>query len=95
MHQCRSLSGVKRNHPDQLREILARNVRLLRAERGLSQESLAFESGLNRTYLSDVERGIRNLSLDNISRLAKALGIPAWQLLRDERVLKDGRDDQP
>lgn len=77
--------GVKRNHPDELREVLARNVRLLRAEKGMSQESLAFESGINRTYVSDVERGIRNISLDNISRLAKALGIPAWQLLKDGR----------
>lgn len=49
----------------------------------MSQEGLAFESGINRTYVSDVERGLRNVSLDNISRLAKALRVPAWQLLRD------------
>ncbi len=74
---------VKRTHPDQLRDVLARNLRLLRAERGISQEGLALESGINRTYVSDVERGLRNVSLDNISRLAKALGVPAWQLLQD------------
>jgi transcriptional regulator with XRE-family HTH domain len=72
---------VKRNHPDQTRDILARNVRLLRAERGLSQEALAFESGINRTYLSDIERGVRNVSIDNLSRLATALAVPVWQLL--------------
>lgn len=75
---------MKRTHPDELREILARNIRLLRAEKGLSQEALAFDSGINRTYVSDVERGIRNISLDNISRLAKALGVPAWRLLKQE-----------
>ncbi len=72
---------MKRNHPDQTRDILARNVRLLRAERGLSQEALAFESGINRTYLSDIERGVRNVSIDNLSRLATALDVPVWQLL--------------
>lgn len=75
---------VKRTHPDGLRDILARNLRLLRAKRGLSQETLAFEAGINRTYLSDVERSIRNVSIDNLSRLAKALGVPAWQLLRED-----------
>lgn len=75
---------MKRTHPDELRETLARNIRLLRAEKGLSQEALAFDSGINRTYVSDVERGIRNISLDNISRLAKALGVPAWRLLKQE-----------
>ena len=73
---------MKRNHPDQTRDILARNVRLLRAERGLSQEALAFESGINRTYLSDVERGVRNVSIDNLSRLATALDVPVWRLLQ-------------
>jgi transcriptional regulator with XRE-family HTH domain len=73
---------VKRNHPDETRDILARNVRLLRAERALSQEALAFESGINRTYLSDIERGVRNVSIDNLSRLATALGVPVWQLLQ-------------
>lgn len=84
MQQCRSLGGVKRNHPDYLREVFARNLRLLRAEKGMSQETLAFESGVNRTYVSDVERGIRNISLDNISRLAKALDVPAWTLLKGD-----------
>jgi transcriptional regulator with XRE-family HTH domain len=75
---------VKRTHPDELRQILARSVRTLRAQRGLSQEALAFEAGINRTYVSDIERGTRNVSLDNISRLAKALGVPAWSLIKEE-----------
>ncbi|KRA98389.1 hypothetical protein ASD83_10890 [Devosia sp. Root685] len=81
------MCDVKRTHPDQLRETLARNVRLLRASRSMSQEMLAFESGINRSYVSDVERGIRNISLDNVSRLAKALAVPAWSLLKESEVL--------
>jgi transcriptional regulator with XRE-family HTH domain len=48
-------------------------MRLLRAKRGLSQEALAFECDINRTYLSGVERSERNISIDNIARFAKGL----------------------
>jgi transcriptional regulator with XRE-family HTH domain len=75
---------VKKTHPDELRDVLARNVRLLRAERGVSQEALAHEAGMNRTYVSDIERGTRNVSIDNLSRLAKALGVPVWSLLKND-----------
>lgn len=50
-------------------------IRDLRKQKGLSQEELAFRSGLHRTYISDIERGSRNVSLKNIERIAKALGI--------------------
>jgi transcriptional regulator with XRE-family HTH domain len=54
-----------------LRDVLAGNMRRLRAARGLTQEALAHESGINRTYLSGVERSERNVSLDNIARIAR------------------------
>jgi transcriptional regulator with XRE-family HTH domain len=59
-------------------------MRRLRAARGLSQEALAHESGINRTYLSAVERSERNVSIDNIARIARGLRIEAWKLLKDE-----------
>jgi transcriptional regulator with XRE-family HTH domain len=74
---------VKRNHPGPLRDVIAKNIRRLRAERGLSQESLALDSGINRSYLSGVECADRNVSIDNIARIAKALKVEAWVLLRD------------
>jgi len=65
-----------------LREILATNLRKLRNERRWSQEDLAAEVGLHRTYVGSVERAERNISVDNIERLGVALGVEPWQLLR-------------
>lgn len=56
------------------REILAENLKRLRALRGWSQEDLAFEAGLHRTFVAHVEREMRNISIDNIEKLANALG---------------------
>jgi transcriptional regulator with XRE-family HTH domain len=58
-------------------------MRLLRAERGLTQEALAYECGINRTYLSAVERAERNVSVDNIARIAAGLRIEPWRLLKE------------
>ena len=57
------------------------NMRRLRAQRGLSQEMLAFEAGLHRTFVAHVERGARNISLDNIDRIALALGVSSGELI--------------
>ncbi len=65
----------------ELRRVFAQNVRRLRKERGLSQEQLAFECGLHRTYISGIERAIRNVSLDNIGKVAGALHVPPAELL--------------
>jgi len=64
------------------------SIRELRKERGISQEGLAFRSGLNRGYYGDVERGERNVSLANILKIARALDVPASAIhLRAERLL--------
>jgi transcriptional regulator with XRE-family HTH domain len=63
------------------RELLANNLRRLRAERGMTQEDLAFEANLHRTFVAHVERGVRNISIDNIEKLASALKIQSHELL--------------
>ncbi len=60
---------------------LARNLVLLREERGWSQEELADQAGLHRTYISGIERRVRNPTLLVLERLAKALKIPAATLI--------------
>ncbi len=74
---------MKKTHKGPLRDILARNMRRLRAARGLSQEALAHECGINRTYLSGVERSERNVSIDNIARIARGLKVKPYALLDD------------
>ena len=61
--------------------VLADNVRRLRKDAELSQEELALEAGLDRTYISQVERRQRNVTIEVLARLAKALGTSADQLL--------------
>ena len=58
-------------------------VREVRKSRSLSQEELAELSGMHRTYISGIERGDRNVSLQNLASLAKALGLQLSQLLKD------------
>ena len=59
-----------------------RNVRQRRENKGLTQEALAEKADLDRTYISDVERGARNLSLTSILRIAKGLGTTVSELGR-------------
>lgn len=65
----------------EIRRQMARTLRRLRAERGWSQEEMADRAGLHRTYVSGLERGVRNPTLTVLARLAKALGVPASALL--------------
>lgn len=67
-----------------LRTVLARSIRLRRAALGISQEALANLCGLHRTYVGAVERAERNVSIDNIQKLASALEVSAPALLSGE-----------
>jgi DNA-binding XRE family transcriptional regulator len=64
-----------------LQQAFGRAIRQLRDERGISQERLAELAGLHRTYVGSVERGERNVSLVNIHRLAKGLGLDTPRLM--------------
>jgi len=66
----------------------ANNLRTARLRKGLSQEELADLCGLHRTYVGSIERGERNISIDNMERLAASLDIKLTELL-------DGHDKSP
>jgi transcriptional regulator with XRE-family HTH domain len=65
----------------EIREVFARNLRTARLAKGLSQEELAHRADIDRTYISSLERGVYNASIDVVDRLAKALEIDVSVLL--------------
>ena len=67
------------------RRIFAENLRKARQVKKLSQEDLAELAGLHRTYVGSVERAERNVSIDNMERLAAALGVALPSLLREAK----------
>ena len=67
----------------EVRKRVGRTLRRLRLDRGLSQEEFAFEAGLHRTYVSGVERGVRNPTVLVLEEIAKALKVPAAELLEE------------
>jgi len=73
--------AVMTGPPSKLRRTVAENVRRLRVSLRLSQEGLAAEAGLHRTYIGAIERAERNVSLDNVERLALALKVKPSSLL--------------
>jgi transcriptional regulator with XRE-family HTH domain len=65
-----------------IRKKFGKRLRTLREERGWSQEEFADRAGLHRTYVSAVERGVRNPTLSVLERLAKALGVSMAELVQ-------------
>ena len=63
-----------------LLKVFGKNLRRYRTEKHLSQERLAELCDLHRTYISDIERGQRNISLGNVQKIAEALGIEPYKL---------------
>tara|TARA_R110001606_G_scaffold30173_4_gene93524 strand:+ start:139 stop:348 length:210 start_codon:yes stop_codon:yes gene_type:complete len=65
-----------------IRKKFGKRLRALREEHGWSQEEFADRAGLHRTYVSAVERGVRNPTLSVLERLAKALGVSMAELVQ-------------
>lgn len=63
-----------------IKKRFGQKLRNIRKKKELSQEELSFRAGLHRTYISDIERGSRNVSLENIEKIAKALNISKEEL---------------
>jgi transcriptional regulator with XRE-family HTH domain len=71
--------------PGSLQGIIAENVRRFRREAGLSQERLADVCGYHRTYIGEIERGLRNITIATLEAIAGALGVTPQRLLeRDD-----------
>jgi DNA-binding XRE family transcriptional regulator len=78
--KSKSQSKPKRP-PARSRKVFGLALKEARANLGISQEQLALDAGVNRTYVTDIERGTRNVALDNLERLADAVNLPLWKML--------------
>jgi transcriptional regulator with XRE-family HTH domain len=65
------------------RELFARRVIALRAERGWSQDELAATSGLHRSYVGTIERCEKSVTIDTVEKIAKAFGVPVSELFEE------------
>lgn len=65
------------------RLIFAANVKKQRSRLQISQEELSYLSGLHRTYISSIERGNRNVSIDAMQKISTALDVPLYKLLQE------------
>lgn len=78
---------AKKKNP---RQQFGANLKAERQKAGLSQEALAHVAGLDRTFVGQVERGERNVSIDNMAKLAQALGLKLSELM-DNHVARKNR----
>ncbi|WP_339022861.1 helix-turn-helix transcriptional regulator [Spiroplasma endosymbiont of Crioceris asparagi] len=62
--------------------IFTKNMRNIRIAKELTQEELSFNSGLHKNYISDTERGVRNISLKTVEKIAKGLGVEIQELFK-------------
>lgn len=86
--QSLNLSGMVMNgpQPSDARQRISCNIRAQRKARGLSQEQLAELADFHRTYVSQLERCVTNISIDGLQRLAAALEVDIVDLLRHDRA---------
>ena len=68
-----------------INQVFGRQVRYYRKLKGISQEDLAALSDLHRTYIGAIERGERNVTLNNVEKISKALGVPIVALLKETK----------
>lgn len=80
------------NTSDHLQQEFGERIRNLRKRKGLSQEEFSFECNLDRTYVSQVEQGRRNISLQNIKAMADALDISMGELFASDSNFLGGID---
>lgn len=76
---------MQEKHPNLIR--LGEKIRALRTEAGYSQDDFAYETGLDRSYYSSIERGERNVAAINLIRIAKTLGVEVGELFPPLKTL--------
>ena len=85
---------ISKKYKNETREILANNILSMRYEREWSQEKLAELAHSSPVYISNIEQGKRNVSIDFIDNIAKIFGVPSYKMLIESpKVINKGRVD--
>lgn len=71
--------------PMNIKLLLGANIRLARERKGWSQDKLSEESGLHRTYISGIERGVRNPTIEIVHKISSTLGVSIGELFEEEK----------
>ncbi|WP_173915212.1 helix-turn-helix domain-containing protein [Halobacillus sp. Marseille-Q1614] len=77
---------MREDHINQARKEFGRNLAAIRKELGITQEELAYRADIHATYVSAIERGVRNTKIDMIHNIAFALGVPPSHLFSTIKV---------
>jgi transcriptional regulator with XRE-family HTH domain len=84
--------GKRKKKDEVVQQALGRRIRQLREKKGWSQEDFAARSGLHRTFVGNIERGLKNTTILTLMMISKALGISVAELLRGlEKRVEEGR----
>lgn len=75
-------------------KVFASNLRKYRNQLGISQESFAERAGLHRTYISAIECGKRSIALDNVQKIADALGIETYLLFIEDKNIQNQKEKE-
>jgi transcriptional regulator with XRE-family HTH domain len=81
------------NKNNEINKLFGKKLRLLRMSKGLSQEELGLQSGIHRTYIGQIERAEKNITIQNVYRIAKTLELDIRELFDFSDIYK-GNDDK-
>lgn len=88
-----SSGGDNMSKNNEINKLFGKKLRLLRMSKGLSQEELGLQSGIHRTYIGQIERAEKNITIQNVYRIAKTLELDIRELFDFSDIYK-GNDDR-
>jgi transcriptional regulator with XRE-family HTH domain len=77
-----------------IKQVIGSGIRSIRKAKGISQESLAHAAGFSPSYMGEVERGLRNISIETLGKISDALGVSPFDIIRFSTIGKNGKQNE-